>query len=164
MRLHPLRLSRRVRLIAIGIAVSCASASIWAMPKAAEDESAEVTSGTRVAKPKPVTASKPPASTVAKAGKTTPSAKPKAAAKSAKSTQTEKAAKTAKPAKTGKVSKASKAHAAPQSGKTAPAGKKAHLKSPPKNKAKHAASSAAHPPALHAKAAHRISKSSARKA
>lgn len=128
------------RLLAIAAALCCASTLSLAMPKAAEDADAEVTSGAAVAKPRPTSASKP-ATAVAKKGKTAHSTKVAGAAKKpgkttkqAKKTQTAKPAKTTKTAKTGQ---ANKAHATSRPAKAPPAGKKAQRQSPLKKSAQY---------------------------
>ena len=137
------------RLLAIAAVLCCASTLSLAMPKAAEDAGAEVTSGAAVAKPRPTTASKP-AAPVAKKGKTAHSAK--AAGPAKKSSQTGKTAKTAKTTKAAKAGQANKAHATSHPAKKPPTGKKAQHRSPPS--AQHTTTPARQQTATHGRAVH----------
>lgn len=107
---------RLLRLVLVGAALYCGSTLTLAMPKAAEDESAQVSTGANAPKPKhsavapkpQVTAKKPAkaataghAKNSAKAAKPTPAGKPDKHAK--------KAGKAGKPAKPPKSSQHAKA-------------------------------------------------------
>lgn len=78
---------RRVAGALVATVFFCASATALAMPKAAEDESAEVSSGANAARPKHSSA-KPPATVKAKpAKKSSKPVKKNASSKKSKTTQ-----------------------------------------------------------------------------
>ena len=79
--------TRSLASVVVAAAFCCASASALAMPKAAEDENAQVSSGINAARPKHSSAKPPVASTAKPAKKST---KPNTSPKKAKSAQAHK--------------------------------------------------------------------------
>ena len=127
----------RLRSALIVAALVCGSTLALAMPKAAEDESAVVSTGADAARPKHAAAAKPAAKPGSKPASKATAKAPAKAKKSATHT-------TNKPVKTGKAGTA-----------THPAKPAAHAKSAPKGKG--GKSSAQRTPPAHAKKAHAAS-------